>query len=98
MAYTMALAVRPSTRGHIVTVLTASATSATDDVGSFELITHALEEEGQERLARAVAQTVPAGADSTTLCSGGNVSQTIREVASAAGCDLLIFDSRGLTG
>lgn len=98
MAYTMALAARTGAREHIVTVLTASAPSATDDVGSYEWIMHGLEEPGQVALARAVAQSVRIGADAMTLSSGGNVSQTILEVASAGVCDLLILGPGGLTG
>jgi nucleotide-binding universal stress UspA family protein len=93
MAYAMALKARPGSRGHIVTVLTASAAPATDDVGSYDLIMHAPEEEGQERLARAVAQAVRIGVDLTTLCSGGSVAQTMLAMASVAGCDLLLLGS-----
>jgi nucleotide-binding universal stress UspA family protein len=99
VAYAIALAIRTRASLRIVTVLTVPAAYALPDMmGGSDLVIDGIEREGQVLATQAAARAASAGVPCDTICTWGNVPESILRTAADEQCDLIVLGSRGLSG
>ncbi len=99
VAYAIAIAARTGAHLRILTVLLNPGAFITPDVmGGGDLVVDVVERDGQELLARAVAQAQHAGVSTETESRWGSVPETILHTAQDNPCDLIVLGAHMVTG
>ena len=99
VAYAIAIAARTDATLRILTVLLNPGVYTTPEVmGGSEMVVEVIELEGEELLARAVAQAHQAGVTCETTRRWGNVPETILQTVAESPCDLIVLGARMVTG
>ncbi len=99
VAYAIAMAARTRATLRVLTVLVYPSMYANPDVmGGEVMVAEVIEQDGQDLLARVVAQAHQAGVVCETVRRWGNVPATILQTASEAPCDLVVLGAHTVTG